>query len=64
MSRATTVDVIDEIFEQLARSGEIPPYLADLTSAASEADHRGSTVTEPAATEAGSTPSASTNWPR
>jgi hypothetical protein len=29
MSRgAATVDVTDEIFEQLARSGEVPPYLA------------------------------------
>ena len=50
VSRATTVDdLTDEIFEQLARSGEMPPYLADVTAA--DADHRGSTMTEPAGTD-------------
>jgi hypothetical protein len=47
MSGATTVDLTDEIFEQLARSGEMPPYLADLT------DRRGDNV--PADTDIGST---------
>ena len=52
MSRATTVDdLTDEIFEQLARSGEMPPYLADVTPA--PPDNRGSHTTGPAGTDAG-----------
>ena len=54
MSRTTTVDVTDELFEQLARSGEMPPYLADVTPAAP--DKRGIDVNQPAGFEAGSTP--------
>jgi hypothetical protein len=27
VSRSTTVDLTDETFEHLARSGEMPPYL-------------------------------------
>lgn len=35
MSRATidAIDAFDELFERLARSGEVPPYLADVTPA-------------------------------
>ena len=51
MSRAATVDVIDEIFEQLARSGEMPPYLPDVTAA--PPDNRGSHTTGPAGTDTG-----------
>ncbi|MEA2973568.1 MAG: hypothetical protein QOG82_2026 [Actinomycetota bacterium] len=51
MSRATTVDLTDELFERLARSGEVPPYLAD----GPVPEHRGSDTTEQADTGLGGT---------
>lgn len=51
VSRESTVDLTEEIYEHLARSGEVPPYLADVTAAG--ADHRGEHNGRGAGTEAG-----------
>ncbi len=45
VSRATTVDATEEIYDRLARSGEVPPYLADMTPAAPI--NRGGNVIQP-----------------